>query len=78
MIKAENGKATIDGTGLDIITDYMGLTRCIVDCLRREGLPDNLIDDLLKLVIEVGQLSKDELEMKSRELTVLMMMKLFK
>lgn len=78
MIKAENGKTHINGSVIDIISDYTGLTRHMVKAFKEQGLPDDFIDFLLDEARELSKLNDEELSQKKRELEIQMIMKLFK
>ena len=78
MIEAKNGEVTLAGRGIDIILDYICITRSLVGTLEKEEFPESFIDVVLKSALDIAKMSDEEMEQKNREIEVLKMMKLFK
>ena len=77
MIKINGGDSHLEGTPIDIISEYTCVTKHIVKAFTKNGIPEDLVWDLLRESQELAKATDDELEQKKRELLVMLMMKLF-
>lgn len=75
MIKCDKSCVEIEGTGLDILVEYIAVTKSIIRTLKRENFPDPFIDHVIKTAQDVAKMSDEEIGQKNREIEVLKMMK---
>ena len=67
MIKAEKGNIEINGSGLEILTDYSTITETVLEALVSAGASkDRALKDL-KQAFDFGLMSEDERQKAVRE-----------